>query len=129
MFVKEETGDANKVVASSQKTIAQAIRESVAPVKLSRSRIGDQLKIFLSRLPINPPRALPIPIQINNVAALNSVRVNEEVVEAPITMSMSDLPSHAPNAKPSSENTLTNKPRRHPETRINTASASNIKSR
>ena len=64
MLVSDETGAANKVVASNQKTIDQAIKESAAPVKLSINLNGDQLKMFRRRRPMKPPIALPIPIPI-----------------------------------------------------------------
>ena len=90
--MKDETGAANNVVASNQNTIDQASNESVAPEKLSSALIGDQLKIFLSLRPINPPIALPIPIPIKSVAALNPVRVNEVSVDAPLSISINVLP-------------------------------------
>jgi hypothetical protein len=129
VFVSDETGAANNVVASSQKTIAQASNDSTAPDKLSSSLIGDQLKIFRNRLPINPPIALPIPIPIKRVAALNPVRVNEETVDAPFTTSITELPSHAPMTNPISEKVLTSNPRRHPDTKMKIAKAIKIRSR
>lgn len=129
VLVKDETGAANKVVASNQDTIDQATSESVAPEKLSSALIGDQLNMFLSRRPIKPPIALPIPIPINSVAALSPVRVNEVVVDAPFTISIKVLPSQAPKTNPTSDSALTNNPRRHPDTRMKTANAIRIKSR
>lgn len=129
VLVKDETGAANKVVASNQNTIDQASNESVAPEKLSSALIGDQRKIFLSCRPMNPPIALPIPIPIKSVAALNPVRVNEVVDDAPFTISIKVLPSQAPKINPTSESALTNNPRRQPDTRMKTANATRIKSR
>jgi len=116
-------------VASNQKTIDQAMSERAAPDKLSSNLNGDQLKMFRSRRPMNPPIALPIPIPINSVAVLSAVRVNEVVVDAPLTMSITDRPSQAPKINPTSENTVTNNPRRHPETKIKTANPIKIRSR
>jgi hypothetical protein len=127
--VIDETGAANNVVASNQNTIAQAVKESTAPDKLSSSRIGDQLKTSLILLPTNPPKALPTPIPMNSVAAPSAVRVSDVVVEAPLTRSISERPNHAPSIKPISENALTNNPRRQPETSIKIARAIRIKSR
>ena len=129
VFVREETGAANKVVASNQKTIAQAISDSAAPVRLSISRIGDQLKMLRNRLPTYPPTALPTPIPINKVAALSAVRVSDVVVDAPETMSIKDRPSHAPKTKPRSENTLTNNPRRQPAPKMKIANPIKTRSR
>ena len=129
VFVSEETGAASNVVASNQNTIDQATSESAAPARLSIKRIGDQEKIFLSRLPIKPPTALPTPIPINKVAALSAVRVNDVVVDAPVTMSIKDRPSQAPKIKPSSEKTLTNNPRRQPDTNMKSAKPIKIRSR
>jgi hypothetical protein len=129
VLVSEEIGAANKVVARSQKTIDQATSDNAAPVKLSSNLSGDQLNIFRNRRPINPPTALPTPMPMNRVAALSAVRVKDEDVEAPLTMSISDLPSQAPKIKPISEKTLTNNPRRQPETRMKAANATRIKSR
>jgi hypothetical protein len=129
VLVSDETGAANKVVASNQKTIDQAINESAAPVKLSINLNGDQLKMFRRRRPMKPPIALPIPIPINNVAALSAVRVNEVAVDAPLTMSIKDLPSQAPKISPTKENTLTNSPRRQPATRMKAAKPIRIRSR
>jgi hypothetical protein len=129
VFVSPETGAASNVVARSQKTMDHATSDNAAPAKLSSSRIGDQLKMFRNRLPINPPTALPTPIEINNVAALSAVRVNDVEVDAPVTMSIKDLPSQAPKIKPRSEKTLTNNPRLHPETKMNAANPIKIKSR
>jgi hypothetical protein len=78
---------------------------------------------------MKPPIALPIPIPINNVAELSAVRVSEVFVEAPLTTSITVLPSQAPKNKPTSENALTNNPRRHPETKIKIANAIRIRSR
>ena len=129
VFVNDETGAANKVVASNQNTMDQATSESAAPVKLSSNRSGDQLNTFRSLRPIKPPTALPTPIPINRVAALSAVRVSDVVVEAPLTMSMTDLPIQAPAIKPSNENMLTNKPRRQPETKMKMANPTKIRSR
>ena len=78
---------------------------------------------------MKPPTALPTPIPINRVAALSPVRVSDVVVDAPLTMSMTDLPIQAPAIKPSSEKMLTNNPRRQPDTKMKTANPTNIKSR
>ncbi len=85
--------------------------------------------MFRSRRPTNPPIALPIPIPINSVAALRAVRVNEVAFEAPFTMSITDLPSQAPKINPTSENTVTNNPRRQPETKMKIANPIKIRSR
>lgn len=129
VFVTEETGAANNVVASNQNTMDQATSDSPAPARLSIRRIGDQLKIFRSRLPIKPPTALPTPIPISKVAALSAVRVNDVDVDAPVTISIKARPSQAPKIKPSSEKTLTNKPRRQPETKMKIANPIKIRSR
>jgi hypothetical protein len=129
VFVSPETGAANNVVASNQNTIDHAIRDSAEPARLSSSRIGDQLKMLRSRLPMKPPTALPTPIAINKVAALSAVRVNDVEVDAPVTMSINDRPSHAPKIKPRSENTLTNNPRLQPETKIKIANPIKMRSR
>ena len=129
VFVSVDTGAASKVVASNQKTIDQATRESAEPIKLSNSLIGDQLKTFLKRRPINPPTALPAPMQINNVAALSAVLVSEVVVAAPEKISIKDLPSQAPKINPIREKTLTNSPRRQPETKMKMANPIKIRSR
>ena len=129
VFVIDDTGAASNVVASNQNTIDQAISESAAPDKLSSRRIGDQLNTFRILLPINPPIALPTPIPMNSVAALNAVLVSEVEVDAPLTMSITERPSHAPKINPSNEKTLTNNPRRHPENRIKAAKAIKIRSR
>ena len=129
VLVSDETGAANNVVATNQKTMDHAVSDKTAPDKLSNNLIGDQLKRFRSRLPMKLPTALPIPIPINRVAALNPVRVNEVVVEAPLTISIRDLPSQAPKINPTSENTLTNNPRRQPEIKIKIAKAIRIRSR
>lgn len=129
VFVNEEIGAANKVVASNQKTIDHATSDNAAPVKLSSNLSGDQLKMFRNRLPINPPAALPTPIPINKVAALSAVRVNDEDVEAPVTMSINARLNQAPKISPTSEKKLTNNPRRQPETRMKTANAIKIRSR
>ena len=129
VFVNEETGADNKVVASNQNTMDQATSDSAAPAKLSNNLSGDQLKTFRNRLPMKPPTALPTPIPINRVAALSPVRVSDVVVAAPLTMSMTDLPIQAPAIKPSSEKMLTNNPRRQPETKMKTANPTKIKSR
>ena len=73
--------------------------------------------------------ALPKPIHINSVAALNPVRAKDDVVEAPLTISMTDLPIQAPKTKPTKERTLTNNPRRQPEIKINIAKPIKIRSR
>jgi hypothetical protein len=78
---------------------------------------------------MKPPTALPKLIPINNVAALSAVRVNEVAVDAPLTMSITDLPSQAPKINPMSENTVTNNPRRQPETRMKTPKPIRIRSR
>jgi len=78
---------------------------------------------------MKPPIALPTPIPINRVAALNAVLVNDDDVDAPLTMSMTDLPIQAPAIKPSNEKVLTNNPRRQPETKMKTANPTKIKSR
>jgi len=78
---------------------------------------------------MKPPIALPIPIPINNVAELSAVRVSEVFVEAPLTTSINVFPSQAPKNKPTSENALTNNPRRQPETKIKIANAIRIRSR
>lgn len=127
VLVSEETGAANNVVASNQKTMDQATSDSAAPARLSSNRIGDQLKIFRSRRPIKPPTALPTPIPINKAAALSAVRVND--VDAPVTMSIKDRPSQAPMTRPTSEKTLTNNPRFQPETKIKSANPIKIRSR
>ena len=129
VFVSEETGAANKVVASNQNTMAQATSDNTAPAKLSSSLSGDQLKMFRNRLPMKPPIALPMPIPINKVAVLSAVRVIEVFVEAPLTMSIKALAIHAPKTNPTNEKKLTNNPRRQPETKMNNAKAINIKSR
>lgn len=129
VFVSDETGAANKVVASSQTTMAQAVNDRTAPDKLSSNLIGDQLNMFRRRRPINPPTALPIPIPINSVAVLSPVRVKEVVVEAPLTTSITVLPSQAPIANPMNEKELTSNPRRQPDTRMKTAKAIRIRSR
>ena len=129
VLVSDETGAANNVVATNQKTMDHAVKDKTAPDKLSSNLSGDQLKRFRSRIPMKPPTALPIPIPINKVAALNPVRVNEVVVEAPLTMSIRDLLSQAPKINPTSENTLTNNPRRQPELKIKIAKAIRIRSR
>ena len=129
VFVNEETGAANKVVASNQNTIDQATSDNAAPVKLSNNLSGDQLKTFRNRLPIKPPTALPTPIPINRVAALNAVRVSDVVVDAPLTMSITDLPIQAPKIKPSNEKMLTNNPRRQPEAKMKMAKPTKIRSR
>lgn len=66
---------------------------------------------------------------MNSVAALKPVRVEDDVVDAPLTMSMTDLPIQAPKTKPTKERTLTNNPRRQPEINIKTAKAIKIRSR
>ena len=129
VFVSPETGAANKVVANNQKTMDQATSDSAAPARLSSKRIGDQLKIFRSLLPMKPPTALPTPIPINKVAALSAVRVSDDVVDAPVTMSIKDRPSHAPKIRPRSEKKLTNNPRLQPETKMNSANPIIIRSR
>jgi hypothetical protein len=66
---------------------------------------------------------------MNSVAALNAVLVSEVEVEAPLTTSIKERPSHAPKINPSNEKMLTNTPRRQPETRIKTAKAIRIRSK
>ena len=66
---------------------------------------------------------------MNNAAALNPVRVSEVVVDAPLTISIVDLPNQAPMIKPTKEKTLTIKPRRHPEIRMNIPNTNRIMSR
>jgi hypothetical protein len=78
---------------------------------------------------MNPPSALPMPIPINSVAALSPVRVKEEVVDAPLTISTTALPSQAPTANPINEKALTSNPRRQPDTRINIAKAIRARSK
>jgi hypothetical protein len=129
VFVSPETGAANKVVANNQNTIDHAMSDIAAPVRLSISLIGDQLKKFLKRLPIKPPTALPTPIPISRVAALRAVRVNEVVVDAPATMSIRERPSHAPKIKPRREKTLTTNPRLQPEIKMKIANPIRIRSR
>jgi len=129
VLVNDETGAANKVVASNQNTMDQATSDNAAPVRLSNNLSGDQLKMFRSLRPMKPPIALPTPIPINRVAALNAVLVNDDDVDAPLTMSMTDLPIQAPAIKPSNEKVLTNNPRRQPETKMKTANPTKIKSR
>jgi hypothetical protein len=129
VFVSDETGAANNVVASNQNTMDHATSDNAAPARLSSRRIGDQLKIFRSRRPMKPPTALPTPIAINKVAALSAVRVNDVEVDAPVTMSINDRPNHAPKIKPRSEKTLTNNPRLQPETRMKIANPTRIRSR
>lgn len=126
MFVSEDIGAANKVVAINQATIDQAPIETAAPVELSRNRIGDQLKTLRIRFPMKPPNALPNPIPRKSAAALNAVRLNDVVVEAPVTISIKDRPSQAPANNPISESTLTIKPRRQPELTIKIPKASKI---
>jgi hypothetical protein len=129
VLVNDETGAANKVVASNQNTMDHATSDNTAPVRLSNNLSGDQLKMFRSLRPMKPPIALPTPIPINRVAALNAVLVSDDVVDAPLTMSMTDLPIQAPAINPSSEKVLTNNPRRQPETKMKTANPTKIKSR
>lgn len=129
MLVNDETGAANKVVASSQNTIDQATRDNAAPVRLSSNLIGDQLKMFRNLRPMKPPIALPTPIPINRVAALSPVLARDDDVDAPVTMSINVRLSQAPKINPISENRLTNRPRRQPETRIKNANAIKIRSR
>jgi hypothetical protein len=129
VLVSDETGAANNVVATSQKTIDQATNDKAAPDRLSSNLSGDQLKKFRSRRPMKPPIPLPMLMPINNVAALNPVRVNEDSVEAPLTMSINALPSQAPKINPTSENALTNNPRRQPDTNMKTAKTIKIRSR
>ena len=126
MFVSEDIGAANKVVAINQATIDQAEIETMAPVALSRNRIGDQLKIFRIRFPMKLPSALPNPIPRKSAAALNAVRLNDVVVEAPVTISIEDRPSQAPANNPTNESTLTINPRRQPELTIKIPNASKI---
>ena len=129
VFVSEDTGAANKVVANNQNTMDQATSDNPAPAKLSSSLSGDQLKMFRNRRPMKPPIALPMPIPISKVAALSAVRVIEVFVEAPLTISINDLAIHAPKTNPTNEKKLTNNPRRQPETKINIANPVNIRSR
>jgi hypothetical protein len=72
------------------------------------------------------PNALPNPIPRKSAAALNAVRLNDVVVEAPVTISIKDRPSQAPANNPISESTLTIKPRRQPELTIKIPNVSKI---
>ena len=126
MFVREDIGAANNVVAINQATIDQALIETMAPVELSRNRIGDQLKILRIRFPIKLPNVLPNPIPRKSAAALSAVRLNDVVVEAPVTISIKDRPSQAPANNPTRESTLTIKPRRQPELTMKIPKASKM---
>jgi hypothetical protein len=66
---------------------------------------------------------------MNSDAALSPVRVSEVVVDAPLTISITDFPSQAPAIKPTNEKALTIKPRRQPEIRMNAPNATKIMSR
>ena len=129
MFVSEDIGAANNVVAINQATIDHAPSETEAPVELSRKRIGDQLKMLRIRFPIKLPNALPSPIPRKSAVALSAVRVSDDAVEAPVTISINDRPNQAPANNPTSESVLTINPRRQPEKAIKIPNASKVMSK
>jgi hypothetical protein len=129
MFVSEDIGAANNVVAINQATIDHAPIETAAPVELSSKRIGDQLKMLRIRFPIKLPNALPNPIPRKSDVALSAVRVSDDAVEAPVTISINDRANQAPANNPTSESVLTINPRRQPEINIKIPNASKIMSK